>query len=52
MLTENKQRFAENVIMVKKPNGKGQRLRVLFDSGCSKTIILKMFTDKRTKKTY
>ena len=25
-------------------------LRVLFDSGCSKTIILKMFTDKKNRK--
>ena len=36
--------------MVKKPNGQGQMLRVLFDSGCSKTIILKMFTDERKRK--
>ena len=36
--------------MVKKPNGQGQMLRVLFDSGCSKTILLKMFTDKSKRK--
>ena len=36
--------------MVKKPNGQGQMLRVLFDSGCSKTIMLKMFTDKNRRK--
>ena len=36
--------------MVKKPNGQGQMLRVLFDSGCSKTIILKKFTDKKRRK--
>ena len=44
---DERKRIAETIIMVKKPNGQGQRLRVLFDSGCSKTIILKMFTDKK-----
>ena len=42
--------FAETGIMAEKPNGQGQMLRVLFDSGCSKTIILKMFTDKKRRK--
>ena len=48
--SDERKRFAETVLMVKKPNGQGQMLRVLFDSGCSKTIILKMFTDKKKRK--
>ena len=48
--SDKRKRFAETVIMVKKPNGQGQMLRVLFDSGCSKTIMLKMFTDKNKRK--
>ena len=36
--------------MVKKPSGQGQMLRVLLDSGCSKTIILKMFSDIKKRK--
>ena len=47
---DKQKRFAETVLMVKKPNGQGQMLRVLFDSGCSKTIILKMFTDEKRRK--
>ena len=47
---DEQKRFAETVLMVKKTDGQGQMLRVLFDSGCSKTIILKMFTDEKRSK--
>ena len=33
--------------MVKDQNGKGMMLCALLDSGCSHTIILKQFTDKK-----
>ena len=37
--------------MVKGKNGKGTMPRALLDSGCSKTIILKEFTDKDNQRT-
>ena len=36
--------------MVKSKNGKGTMLRALCDSGCSKTIILKEFTEKENRR--
>ena len=50
--SDEQKHFAETVLMVKKPNGQGQMLRVLFDSGCSKTIILKCLLTKREAKDF
>ena len=44
------QRYSVFVIMVKSKNGKGTMLRALCDSGCSKTIILKEFTEKENRR--
>ena len=46
-----KQRCTETVIMIKISNGKCKTLRALLDSGCTKTIILKQFTEK-SNRTY
>ena len=48
MLKENK--CTEIVIMMKLENGKGKMVRALLDSGCSKTIVLKEFTQKKRRK--
>ena len=48
MLKENK--CTEIVIMMKVENGKGKMVRALLDSGCSKTIVLKEFTQKKRRK--
>ena len=44
-------RFSDICVMVINSKGKGRMIRCLLDSGCSKSIILKKFTDKnqRTK---
>ena len=39
--------FAEMIVMVKDENGKGTMCRALLDSGCSRTIILKQFTNTK-----
>ena len=44
-----KQRCTETVIMIKMSNGKCKALRALLDSGCTKTIILKQFTEKSNR---
>ena len=36
--------------MMKLENGKGKMVRALLDSGCSKTIVLKEFTQKKRRK--
>ena len=36
--------------MVKDENGKGMMLRALLDSGCSRTIILKQFTNRKNRR--
>ena len=36
--------------MVKDVNGKGMMLRALLDSGCSRTIILKQFTNRKNRR--
>ena len=38
------------IIMVKDQNGKGMILRALLDSGCSRTIILKQFTNRKNRR--
>ena len=43
------QRCTETVIMIKMSNGKCKSLRALLDSGCTKTIILKQFTEKSNR---
>ena len=43
---EIKQRCTETVIIVKLANGKCKILRALLDSGCTKTIILREFTEQ------
>ena len=48
MLKQNK--CTETVIMTKLENGKGKMVRALLDSGCSKTIVLKEFTQKKRRK--
>ena len=44
-----KQRCTETVIMIKMSNGKCKALRALLDSGCTKTIILKQFTEQSNR---
>ena len=39
-------RYSETCVQVIDSNGKGSMLRALLDSGCSKSIILKQFTEK------
>ena len=42
-------RYSEVCVQVIDNNGKGRMLRALLDSGCSKSIILKQFTDKKRR---
>ena len=50
-VNNTERRFAEAVVMVVDSQGRGRMVRALFDSGCSKSIILKKFTEskRRTK---
>ena len=47
---EIKQRCTEAVVIVKLANGKCKVLRALLDSGCTKTMILKEFTEQGNRK--
>ena len=47
--TNAKQRFSDICVMVIGINDKGRTLRSLLDTGCSKSIVLKKFTDKRQR---
>jgi hypothetical protein len=40
-------RYSEMCVRGIDSNGKGRMLRALLDSGCSKSIILKQFTEKK-----
>ena len=44
-----KQQCTETVIMIKMSNGKCKALRALLDSGCTKSIILKQFTEQSNR---
>ena len=44
-----KQRCTETVIMIKMSNGKCKAFSALLDSGCTKTIILKQFTEQSNR---
>ena len=44
-----KQRCTETVIMIKMSNGKCKALRALLDSSCTKTILLKQFTEQSNR---
>ena len=47
--TNAKQRFSDICVMVIGTNGKGKMLRCLLDTGCSKSIVLKKFPDKKQR---
>ena len=42
-------RFAEVLVSVIDDNGNGRMARALLDSGCSKSILLKKFTSKKSR---
>ena len=48
-VNNTERRFAEAVVMVVDSNGQGRMLQALFDSGCSKSIILKKFTESKQR---
>ena len=50
MIGQSNRRYADICVMVKDPRtDKGQMLRVLLDSGCTNSIILKSFTSPKTR---
>ena len=48
-INNTQRQFAEAVVMVVDSEGRGRMLRALFDSGCSKSIILKKFTESKQR---
>ena len=47
MKTNSLQRFSDICVTVIDTKSKGRILRFLLDTGCSKTFVLKKFTDKQ-----
>jgi hypothetical protein len=45
----SRRRYSEVCVQVIDSNGKGRMLRALLNSGCSKSIILKRFTEKKRR---
>jgi hypothetical protein len=45
----SRRRYSEMCVQVIDSEGRGRMLRALLDSGCSKSIILKQFTEKKRR---
>ena len=48
-LLKSERRYSEICVQVVMSNGRGMMLRALLDSGCSKSIILKKFTERKRR---